>query len=237
MTIIFTDADNTLWDTDAVYRRAHLWLFNQATRSAPLEEIADPVAFVRAIDQELAESHPAHLRYPPSMLVQRLIQQLPGGGAVPSDVLVNEIAGEFSQMTTQLPILREGVKEGLQSLHALKYPVHVITETNAERCALLLQHHNIAEYVESVDSVRKNEGYFQNLKRQLPSNAVAWVVGDQLTRDIIPARSAGFRTIYFPSSFSPRWEESSDVDSGSIQIITFADVPVVVQDDPRNLIV
>ena len=36
-----------------------------------------------------------------------------------------------------------------------------------------------------------------------PANA--FMIGDQLDRDIAPAKEAGLKTIYFPGGFVPRW--------------------------------
>jgi putative hydrolase of the HAD superfamily len=228
--ILFSDADNTLWDTDAVYRRAHQWLFSElVTTWAVTAEIPDPVGFVRSVDQELAESHPAHLRYPPSLLVNELLGRLLPNGVSPSESKANEIASEFIKMTSELPVLREGVREGLEHLHFLKYPVHVITETRLERCARLLQHHNIAEYVESVESVTKDEQYFMRLRERLSADTPGWVVGDQLTRDVLPAHSAGFHTLYFPGSFQPRWEQPVVLDPDIIRVTTYAAVPTIMK--------
>jgi hypothetical protein len=33
------------------------------------------------------------------------------------------------------------------------------------------------------------------------------MIGDQLDRDIVPAASAGYRTLYYPSAFLPRWHK------------------------------
>jgi putative hydrolase of the HAD superfamily len=228
--ILFSDADNTLWNTDAVYHRAHQWLFEEAVeRLAVSPEIVDAVGFVRSIDQELAESHSAHLRYPPPLLVKELLRRL-SSIATPSESLVGDITSQFIKMTNESPMLREGVREGLERLHVLKYPVHVITEASVEKCTRLLRHHNIAEYVESVESVSKNEQYFLLLRRQLPTEDLAWVVGDQLTRDILPARSAGFRTAYFPGSFQPKWELPIALDPDIMQVATFAVVPTIMKD-------
>jgi putative hydrolase of the HAD superfamily len=206
------------------------------TTSGVTSELPDPVDFVRSIDQELAESHPAHLRYPPSLLVNELLRRLLPGDAFPSEHSTNEMADVFTTMTNELPMLRDGVREGLEQLHFLKYPVHVITEARVERCTRLLQHHNIARYVESVESVTKEERYFLLLRSRLPANASGWVVGDQLTRDILPARSAGFHTLYFPGSFRPRWEQPVTLEPDIMSVTTFAIVPTIMenaQEDDR----
>ena len=69
--VIVTDADNTLWDTDAVFRDAQLLLLSRVESAvgAPCPE-ADRLLFVRRYDQALAQNHHLHLRYPPQLLVR-----------------------------------------------------------------------------------------------------------------------------------------------------------------------
>src|SRR5271163_1460331 len=75
--ILFSDADNTLWDTDAIFRRSHNWLFKEVvSRFGAVTEVKDPLGYVRAIDQELAELHPDHLKYPSIHLVKELVARV-----------------------------------------------------------------------------------------------------------------------------------------------------------------
>jgi putative hydrolase of the HAD superfamily len=229
--VLFSDADNTLWETDAVYRQAHRWLFSEVTNLMSVHpEGDDPISFVRAIDQEIAASHPNHLNYPPLLLVQELLARLSGRELSASlEGSVAEISANFERMLIDPPVLREGVKDGLIRLQALQYPVHVITEGSLNRCSRLLGHHKIARYVESVRAVKKDKQHFAALYAQLTPNLSGWVVGDQLTRDILPARAAGLQTIYFPGSFVPTWEQSVTPGPETAQIDTFASVPLIIQ--------
>ncbi|HTD32123.1 MAG TPA: hypothetical protein VK665_00580, partial [Candidatus Elarobacter sp.] len=55
---LFSDADNRLWDTNAVYERAQLRLLNDVEASAgaraPVPE-AGRLDYLRAIDQRIAD--------------------------------------------------------------------------------------------------------------------------------------------------------------------------------------
>lgn len=229
--ILYSDADNTLWDTDAVYRRAHVWLFNEAVeRLAVKPEVDDPLAFVRSIDQDLIESHPAHFRYPPSLLVRELLNRLSREENDSSrESLVAEVTAGFTDLLSEPATLREGVLVGLKRLHLLRYPVHVITEGSLERCSRRVRDHGISAYVKSIESVTKDAQHFLKLRQQLSAERVGWVVGDQLTRDILPARASGLNTLYFPGSFLPRWERALSIDPEIIQIKSFADVPLILE--------
>lgn len=230
--VLCCDADNTLWDTDAVYRCAQLWLFAASTKRRSVKpSIEDPLAFVRSVDQDLAASHPAHLRYPPSLLISELFHKLSPQSTPPTAQLVSQLADEFNKMIRNRPKLRRGVKSGLEQLAHLRVPVHVITETSIERCQDLLHQHKIAKHIESVRSIKKDEHSFLRLRLKLSDTADAWMVGDQLTRDIIPAHAVGFRTIYFPGTFQPKWEESVTMAATTVKITTFSSVPRIVRNE------
>lgn len=80
MSVLLCDADNTLWRTDDVFRRAHRWLYAEIARARhSLTVEPDPVQFVRKHDQEIARSHDLHLKYPSILLVERIAKDLKGG--------------------------------------------------------------------------------------------------------------------------------------------------------------
>lgn len=59
-----------------------------------------------------------------------------------------------------------------------------------------------------------------------PDNA--FMVGDQLDRDIAPAKAAGVNTIYFPGGFQPRWAPDLQSIRPDHVIASFAEVPNIV---------
>src|SRR4051812_6345456 len=70
-TTVFVDADNTLWDTDTVFAHAQLDLLAAVEDAAGISITAtDRLAFIRELDQQLAERHHQGLRYPPRLLVR-----------------------------------------------------------------------------------------------------------------------------------------------------------------------
>ncbi len=54
------------------------------------------------------------------------------------------------------------------------------------------------------------------------------MVGDQLDRDIGPAKEAGLTTIYFPGGFSPRWAPAEESVGPAFRVSSFAEVPEIV---------
>lgn len=126
---ILVDADNTLWDTNAVYASAQLNLLAAVEReiqSPPFE--GDRLAFVRLVDQGIAGRHHSRLRYPPSLLVEGVAAALRGATTnlavraalagipvLPGEVS-DRIQQNYSRDLSADPALRPGVSEGLAVL-------------------------------------------------------------------------------------------------------------------------
>jgi hypothetical protein len=60
------------------------------------------------------------------------------------------------------------------------------------------------------------------------------MVGDQLDRDIEPAKAAGFVTAWFPGGFTPRWS-SNRSDAADLQITNFDEAAKAFLILTRNL--
>lgn len=215
--LLLSDADNTLWDTNAVYAAAQIQLLQDVESYAgnSLEPL-DRLAFVRAIDQSIASKHPSGLRYPPILLTTALIKTALGEPFDESDALSREgehyeAARQFERDLVQrvrnnIPELRRGVSEGLNDLSSIGTRIVVFTEGEESRCRSLLEHHQIAQFVSDLRSARKSvEEYLKMADNSCEST---FMVGDQLDVDIALAKTAGITTIYFPSAFVPGWTES-----------------------------
>lgn len=214
----FTDADNTLWDTNAVYAQAQLSMLRAMERAigklAPLDEDGG-LAFLRQLDQGIAAFHPDRLRYPPMLLVHAL--ELALRGEPPEDAIAHakassvQTSGKYAGMIdryvgclSQTPRLRVRVREGLSAIAAAHVPITVVSEERLDRCERLLSLHSLRSLVTNVISISKTPDAFRQLKRQASADR-AVMVGDQLDRDIRAAAAAGFETFYFPGGFQPRW--------------------------------
>ena len=216
MAHLFTDADNTLWDTNSVFARAQVGLLRaiecRTGISAPRGE-DQGLSFLRAVDQRIAEVHSDHLRYPPKLLVSGIIEALQGRGAnaaAKNALAKPSVAGFDAEIDAYLlelgalPPLREGVAETLKAASELGVPITVVSEERRERCEVRLAAHDLAALVADVVSAPKSLDLYRRLRREAPSRWVA-MVGDQPDRDISPAKRAGFWTFLFPSAFAPYW--------------------------------
>jgi putative hydrolase of the HAD superfamily len=217
---LFTDADNTLWDTNAVFVEAQLELLRALERGTGMvapEGHDRGLAFLRAVDQRLARQHPDHLRYPPVLLVSGLLHALSGHSPIRAADLAlaathpsgyeNDIENYLTALRA-LPALREGVRETLTSARRCGVPVTVVSEERAERCIARLEAHDIAVLINDVVSAPKTVQLFKELRAgRLRRRCI--MVGDQPDRDISPAKRAGFECYLYPSDFTPFWSKQS----------------------------
>jgi putative hydrolase of the HAD superfamily len=243
---LFTDADNTLWDTDAVFAAAQLEMLREIERltgrNAPQEEDRG-LAFLRSVDQKIATAHPDHLRYPPALLarglamvlkghnVEEAIAQVNGVGIGPADVF-EPAESSFLEAIQRLPQLRQGVREGLAAAAAAGIPVTIVTEESVERCRKFVAGHGLGCLIGNVVSVRKTTPVYLDLKRGA-GKARCFMVGDQIDRDVVAASAAGFSTFYFPGGFAPYW--NADLDIGKAKQIDRYDaiVPDIIAETAR----
>lgn len=243
-TLVFVDADNTLWDTNALYAAAQLRLLAGVERHVGTVAAApDRLGFIREVDQSLAERHHRHLRYPTRLLIRAIEIALTGISAERAARLawtrasdpgrlsaadVAEIEAEFAQELSTIPRLRRGVRRGLSVLRHRNYRVVVLTEGSIERAQATAEALAIDSYLERIVEVKKDRTRLVRMHKALGAPMRVFMVGDQLERDIRPARQAGFATVFFPGAFRPKWEDASQDVAPDYVIHTFADVPRIV---------
>jgi putative hydrolase of the HAD superfamily len=241
---IFVDADNTLWDTDRVFAEAQLQLLADVEQATGREAAPQRLSFLRELDQLLAERHHKGLRYPPRLLVQGLALALCGTaltkavnaalveGARPIDE--SEAAGierRFFQSISQPPPLRPGVIAGLDALRAAGCLVLILTEGSYERVRSTAEANGLMGHFDRIIEAPKHPRLYERVKRLTGAPPRAFMVGDQLDRDIAPAKEAGLVTIYFPGGFTPRWAPNEDKVGPDYRISTFDQlVPIVLND-------
>lgn len=242
--VVFVDADNTLWDTDAVFAAAQLELLSGVERAVALVASTDDrLAFVRSIDQSIAQFHHAGLRYPPRLLAKALALALKGvppqkaaqrawkasdaEQALPDEEAARLDAAFVSSLGA-LPPLRVGVREGLTALRDSRSVVFVITEGSRDRVLRIARAHGLDDLFERVIEAPKGPRIYIRALRLLRRPVTAFMVGDQLDRDIRPAKEAGLKTIYFPGGFRPRWEPDEQSIRPDFRINRFDSVPSIV---------
>ena len=242
--LIFVDADNTLWDTDRVFADAQLQLLEAVEESTLIKAAAtDRLAYIREVDQAIAQAHHLGLKYPPRLLVIALAHTLSGhspdqaaavawsrgsAGITLSDDKVNLISERFLQTLTRVPRLRPGVRMGLTALKRLGAQIVVLTEGRKDRVVANLRAHDLLSEVGRVMEAMKTPALFKRLLRLAAGDQLVVMIGDQISRDIAPAAAVGVRTIYIPAAFKPRWESGSSGGLADYELCGFEDVPTTV---------
>lgn len=232
--LLVTDADNTLWDTNAVFAAAQLELLDLLEDRTGLRlNGGNRLSFVRKVDQEIALGHPDRLRYPPLLLVAGLVRALrvadndwgvhPRGLACRVDSV--EIGDWYSRrLRDSMPELRDGVPEALARLRKMGIATLVATEGSEQRCRAVLTNYGLTL---DVVSAPKTPELYQLIGDRF-GTAKRLMVGDQLDRDIAFAKQARFETVWFPGGFAPSWLEGIHVGPDHT-IDSFRDLPGIAE--------
>lgn len=218
-----TDADNTLWDTDAIYRHAQLGLLKGVESALGIRiEVPDRVHFVRTLDEELARRDHRGFRYPSGKLVEALAWRLQGQGLESSASRAltksgalsasarDEILEHFQAELAERPSLRKGVRAGLLALQSAGARVVVVTEGDRDRIERTIGWHGMEGVVQTLIYAQKTVALFSRIRRTSITSK-PWAIGDQLEKDVLPAKDAGYSVVLFPSSFRPSMPSRSSL--------------------------
>lgn len=242
---LVTDADNTLWDTDAIFANAQLALL--ARLEVTLGQHAphtDRLSLIREVDQNLATEHHQHLRYPPRLLIFALVSVL--SGTSPKQAARRAVRGLLTtpghidpdvcaqwfidQIRKEIPELRIGVPPGLRQLRDDGVSVVVTTEGPEDKCRKLIEHHKLSGFIDKIVSAPKTVQLFQRIARLMGRREdVCFMVGDQLDRDVAPAKQAAYHTIYFPGGFKPYWTPEEVSVAPEYRISSFEELPSIIR--------
>lgn len=240
---LFADADNTLWDTDRVFADAQLDLLRAIEVLTGTEFTGDRLAYVRAIDQGIAGRHHAGLRYPPRLLVHALASALGGeeqGRAVRialsaisgsiSGEQANQLEEAFFASLAQIPEPRPGVKTALRTMSEAGVSILIVTEGARAKIDSVARALGLDRFITRIIEGAKRPDLYRRVIRLTRTPQRAFMIGDQLDRDIAPAKAAGLETIFFPGGFRPHWSPEVAKVAPDHVVASFADVPAIVLD-------
>ena len=241
---VFVDADNTLWDTDGVFAAAQLELLEHVERLISHQARDEGrLEFVRSLDQSIAERHHNGLRYPPRLLGQAVALALSGVeieaaarlahmNTLPNQLLTQnqaeEIEGRFLKTLRRTPDLRLGVEDGLQRLNSAGMVIVVITEASHGKSMQIAIERNIDSYISKIIEAPKHAGLYRRVQKLSGTSSRGYMIGDQLERDIKPAKEAGLTTIFFPGGFAPRWERQDSLAYADYIIGNFTEAAEII---------
>lgn len=224
--VLLTDADNTLWDTNRVFAHAQLQLLKGVEKIAGGRAPGpDRLAFVRRIDQALAKKDHRGLKYPPALLVRALFSELSRKKA---SALSREqelaLSGTFAEALNAKPRLRPGVRKTMARLVEQGVVIWVVSEGHRDRVLAALEDYRLTPFISRTITALKTPLLFRRLARLAGDSARVVCVGDQLDRDIAPAKSAGMLTVYFPGGFTPEWTDHTLTAHADVVATSFSDV-------------
>lgn len=127
------------------------------------------------------------------------------------------------------PALRPGVIEGLRTLQSLECLVIVVTEGAHARITRTAAKLGLTSLFDRIIEAPKHERLYRRVRRLARTPSPAFMIGDQLERDIAPAKLAGLRTIYFPGGFRPRWERDEAQVQPDFRVSRFDEVADIVR--------
>lgn len=143
--------------------------------------------------------------------------------------MAERIESAFIAALGAVPDLRPGVREGLTRVARTGRRVFVLTEGSRSKALRAATHHQVEHLFDRVIEAPKGLRLFARVLK-LTQPRLAVMVGDQLERDIRPAKAAGFATIYFPGGFRPRWEPTAGDVAPDFTIDRFDVVPAILED-------
>lgn len=219
--VILADADNTLWDTDALFATAQSQLLEAVEQIAGVRAAVPEdqrLGWLRSYDQAIAVLDHRHLRYPPAFLVRSLAMALTGASPAQASAAVvrgvsagklaescvDAIVQGFSTSLSSTPDLLPGVREGLEEAAQLDFEVWILSEGSADRQRSRIVSHGLEDLVRGIAEATKNAEQFARQRRRFAPQPI-YVIGDQPDRDIAPAHEAGCCTVLVPSRFKPEW--------------------------------
>jgi putative hydrolase of the HAD superfamily len=106
--------------------------------------------------------------------------------------------------------------------------VVVVTEGGRARVEGIAAQLGVAKHIDRVLEGTKRPELYRRVLRLLGSPSRSFMVGDQLDRDVVPAKAAGLETIYFPGGFQPSWGPLAADAQPDHTISSFAEVPRIV---------
>jgi putative hydrolase of the HAD superfamily len=251
--LIVFDADNTLWDTNAVFREAQVNLLQVFAEAGLLESPEAELDTLRKIDRALVRVT-GQFEYDFASLAVAVRHYYSGVNDAEQAAefalkqidsvdtsLIEQSCAAFTQTLEKIPPLFTDTEEVLRILtrsRSLQRSIVLILFTDGQpaRIERILAAYGLGEptfdevvigrkTVESFEMVRK-----LGLKKlESVNGAEALMIGDSLKRDIGPSKQAGFTTIYKPADFLGSETPSQHYESPDFRIESLHQLPDVFE--------
>jgi putative hydrolase of the HAD superfamily len=227
--VLVFDADNTLWDTNAVFRKAQLEILRVFAKSGLIKEPESELDNLRLIDKALANLA-QDFEYRPIMLPVALdhyysrnvsideaaawaLQQ----GSRYAQGFIRSSCESFNKALEQIPPMFKDAEEvliKLQDSRSSGSPIALVmfSEGKARRLERILEAHHLRnrkvfdeiviqkKCLDSFCHVREMAHRHSSRVNEYPETLFV-MIGDSLQRDIVLANRTGFITVYKPAVF------------------------------------
>ena len=255
---ILFDADNTLWDTNAVFIDAQLAMLRVLSEGGVLDDPERALPTLRAIDMALVE-HVGRFEYDVHQLAQAVIvhfeTDLQGDALMEAlsrsssptpgrDALARAAGRVYLDGLQRVPPVLPDTIEILRLLHAARQlgaplVTAVLSEGDPERLERVFNayHVDIGALFDEIIVGHKSRLAFERARTALvellppaadQSETLFVIVGDALTRDIKFGKQAGFVTVYIPSSFKGVEEPRAEDEVADFTIERMGELPPIL---------
>jgi putative hydrolase of the HAD superfamily len=225
--ILVFDADNTLWDTNAIFREAQVGLLRVFAKAGLMKDPEAELGNLREMDLALIRrsgqfeydfrclANAVGIYYSGKRNVEEAADQALQQVQSVSSSIIDESCKAFEAALNEIPSLfgdAEQILKVLRGSRTLGQPIVVMlfSDGKPDRIERILRAHHLegsvfdeivmrTKTVESFNSVRALG--MAHLTTVDVSSVLSFMIGDSLKRDIGPAKKAGFTTVYKPAEF------------------------------------
>lgn len=255
--VIVFDADNTLWDTNAVFYNAQVDMLSVLASAGMLDEPDEQINNLRALDRKLMKQMGRN-EYDFRVLAEALIHFYSDGRDRESTIdtvlkeinrresysaLAEEAYEQFSNTLKNIPSLFPGVIATLQRINQHEDVFTVLfSEGDKKRLFRILDNDSSvsAAYFDRVSIVPKKDVVaFQNLRKTVDSKLEDTInnhimVGDSISSDIRPANKAGFVSVHKPGDFAKHEVSEEPADQPDFMIKSLVDLLEIIEEIRRT---
>lgn len=253
--ILIVDGDNTLWDSNAVFKNAQLTMLKNLNKINL--NITPKAEFLRLreFDDILVKHFKKH-EYNFSILalslylyfkgskrdeaIQRACEAFDKELNVEGKDSATKCGVIFNEDLRKLPVLFKDVKKTLETLKQLDCVVILSSEGDKERVRRIIKYHSVEHYFDHIMNGRKSVKQFEEAKeigmqiwsrkhpkdRRIPKVVV---IGDLLDRDIQFGNLIGATTIYKPGGYKGYQRPANENETPNYEVKEMCEIINVLQ--------
>jgi len=225
--ILIIDGDNTLWDTNAVFKNAQLNMLNCLRKEIPKIDPETEFFRLRDFDDILIKHYNKH-EYDFSVLalslylyykgsekheaIQKAFETFEKKLHVEGMDFTMKCGNKFKEDLRKVPPLFKGAEETLEILKKHACVIILSSEGDKNRVRKIIQYYSMERYFDHILNGRKSVEQFKEAKkigikiwrenhpedREIPKTIV---IGDLLDRDILFGNQIDAVTVYKPSGY------------------------------------